>query len=113
MTCRPSTIAALLLVSAVLAASQAAMAAPITPGDTGGDDGLVAGPVTLPPGGQSLPSPAKPQGPMLPIRVADKQSLYKAYATLAHTPAGKTTVIPASATLRAVIDEEFGTDLAL
>jgi hypothetical protein len=111
MTCRPSTIAALLFVSAVLA-SQSVGAAPITAGDPGTADGLVAGPVTLP-AGQTLPSPAAPTARTQPMHAPDKASLYKAYATLTHTPDGKTTVIPASAKLRAVIDEEFATDLNL
>lgn len=111
MTCRPSTIAALLVVSAVLA-GQAAAAPPITTGDRGSADGLLAGPVVVP-DGQSLPSPASPGGHGLPMRAPDKASVYKAYATVAHTPDGKTTVTPASPTLRAVIDEEYGTDLIL
>ena len=112
MTCRPSTIAALLVVSAALAASPAG-AAPFTAGDPGARYGLVEGPVTLPPGGRTLLSPAAPADRAQPMRAADKQSLYRAYATLAHAPDGKTTAIPASAKLRAVIDQEFGEDLSL
>lgn len=112
MTCRPSTIAALLVVSAILAA-QSATAAPRTIGDPGTLDGMTGGPVRLPDGGRTLPSPAAPADRNTLLHAPDRASLYKAYATVSRTPDGTTTIIPASPRLRAVIDEEFGTDLSL
>lgn len=105
MPCRPTTLAAILMVSTALASLPAAAAS--TPGDAGDVDATWDEPVIVT-GGTTPPMPAFDAKHRPVEETLNRQTLYHRYATVSHSATGETTVIPASPKLRAVIDEEFG-----